>query len=579
MANLVQDNKIEQYLLKQGKLTLNQIAALKEEQKKTRKTFFNFIAEKNILSRLDLVKLKGEILEVPFVDLEKKQVQKALLYSIPEKLARKYKAIAFDQIDEGPLKIAMADPSDLQAVEFLQKRVGREVEIYITVPETIEKMLDNYTGLEGEIEKTIAEGTGEFIISDIDELKKSASRAEDAIKEDAPIAKAVSAIIENAVRSKSSDIHIEPQEKKIEIRYRLDGVLHKKLTLPKAVLAAIVSRVKILSNLKIDETRLPQDGRIRMIIDSKEVDFRVSTLPTVNGEKVVMRVLDTSSGILTLEQLGLRGHGLEVVGENISRPHGMILVTGPTGSGKSTTLYAVIDRLNAEGVNIITLEDPVEYFIEGINQVQIKTDIGLTFASGLRSILRQDPDIVMVGEIRDTETAEMAVHAALTGHVVLSTLHTNTAAGAIPRLIDMGVEPFLIASSINVSVAQRLARKICEDCKEDVKVPKEVVAEIKREVSKMPAAAKKDINLSKIKLKKGKGCNNCSNTGYRGRIGIFEVLPITEPVQELAIKRASDSQIQEQAIKEGMLTMQQDGILKVLDGTTTMEEVLRVTED
>ncbi len=398
------------------------------------------------------------------------------------------------------------------------------------------------------------------------------------IIQEAPISKAVAVIIKYAVQSRASDIHIEPQENDVKIRYRIDGILQHTVSLPKSVHAAIISRIKILSNLKIDEQRIPQDGRFHTIVADKEIDFRVSTLPTANGEKVVMRLLDKSAGILTLEKLGLQGKGFDILSANIKKPHGMILVTGPTGSGKSTTLYAIIDKINDVGINIVTLEDPIEYYIKGVNQSQIRPDIGFTFANGLRSIVRQDPDVIMVGEIRDLETAEMAVHAALTGHVVLSTLHTNDAVGAVPRLIDMGIEPFLIASSVNVVVAQRLVRKICEKCKESYPATSEMQKEFEEEIEKLPEQEKKNINLTNpLMLYRGKGCNECNNTGFKGRLGIFEVLPMEDEIEELTLKKVPASKIQEQAIKLGMITMKQDGIIKVLTGITTMEEVLRVS--
>ncbi|MCX6766549.1 MAG: GspE/PulE family protein [Candidatus Moranbacteria bacterium] len=398
--------------------------------------------------------------------------------------------------------------------------------------------------------------------------------------QEAPVAKIVEVILRNAIEGAASDIHIEPLEDNIRVRYRLDGILHNSLVLPKQIGPAIVSRIKILSNLKIDEKRKPQDGRFRITESKKQIDLRVSTLPVSMGEKVVMRVLDKEKGLLDLDDLGVTGRNYDIIKKCIFEPYGMILISGPTGSGKSTTLYSVLKILNREGVNIITLEDPVEYAIEGINQSQVKPEIGYSFASGLRSILRQDPDIIMVGEIRDKETAELAVHAALTGHVVLSTLHTNDSLGAIPRLIDMEVEPFLVASSLRAVVAQRLVRKICPECREEVKMNDAVKQEIERVLEQIPEAEKKIHNLGKeIKIYKGKGCAKCAESGMKGRIGIYEVFYMDEEVNNLLGGKFDEEKLRQIAQKQGMVSMKQDGILKVLEGITTLEEVERVTEE
>jgi type II secretory ATPase GspE/PulE/Tfp pilus assembly ATPase PilB-like protein len=366
----------------------------------------------------------------------------------------------------------------------------------------------------------------------------------------------------------------------VRVRYRQDGILHNSLILPKKIGPAVVSRIKILSNLKIDEKRKPQDGRFRIIEKGKQIDLRVSSLPVSMGEKVVMRVLDKEKGLLDLENLGVTGRNYEIIKESIFEPYGMVLITGPTGSGKSTTLYAVLKILNKEGVNIITLEDPVEYAIEGINQSQVKPEIGYTFATGLRSILRQDPDIIMVGEIRDRETAELAVHAALTGHVVLSTLHTNDSVGAIPRLIDMGIEPFLIASSLRAVAAQRLVRRICELCKEEVKITEAIRNTIEKNLSQIPENQKKDLDLSGgIKIYKGKGCLKCGGTGMKGRVGIFEVFYIDDEIINLLGGKVEEEVLRKTVKNQGMITMKQDGILKVLKGITTLEEIERATEE
>lgn len=470
--------------------------------------------------------------------------------------------------------IAMSSPDDIQAAEFIKKKINREIEVVGASEEDIKSVLDRYSGIEGEIEQALA---GSQFVKKIKTAKKE--KKEGLISEEAPTSKIVRSLLTQAQRMRASDVHIEPKEFDVGVRFRIDGVLQNVTTLPKSIQDAVITKVKILSRLKIDETRLPQDGRFKIKVDEKEVDLRVSTFPTVYGEKVVMRLLDKSKGILTLEELGLRGQGFKIVEDNIHKSHGMTLVTGPTGSGKTTTLYAIIDRLNNAGLNIITLEDPVEYQIEGVNQGQINPKIGFGFASGLRSILRQDPDVVMVGEIRDFETAEMAVQAALTGHIVLSTLHTNDAAGAIPRLIDMKVEPFLLISSVNTVIAQRLVRKICENCLVEDRVSEVVLKEVEETLEDLPEKEKKKTDTSNLKFYKGRGCEACGSTGYKGRIGLFEVLPMSAAIQEITLKKSGSRIIEIEARKEGMLTIKQDGILKAADKLTTIEEVWRVTKD
>lgn len=386
----------------------------------------------------------------------------------------------------------------------------------------------------------------------------------------------VAATLFLAIRMKASDVHLESGQETVRVRYRIDGILHDVIRVPAFLHAPLISRIKILAKMKIDEQRVPQDGRFDVVIDNRQVDLRVSTLPTVHGEKVVMRLLDKSEGIMTLEQLGVTGSNFDTLIANIKKPYGVILSTGPTGSGKSTTLYAILSRISKPGVNIITLEDPVEYELPGINQAQVKPSIGFTFAEGLRSVLRQDPNIIMVGEVRDLETAAMATHAALTGHLVLSTLHTNDASGALPRLINMGVEPFLITSSINAVIGQRLVRKVCENCREKVEIPPAVKTFVKKQLSEVPSGQLKNLDLEQLTFYHGKGCPNCTN-GYRGRIGIFEVLAMSEKIEELAVKKAPASEIKRAAIEAGMITMTQDGLIKALKGITTIDEVMRVT--
>jgi len=579
MAKLTtQDQKLAKLLLRSKKISPEQLNLLKEKAQKTRQPLLKVIQEEQIIPPKELVKIYSKVIGVPFVDLSRRRLSKEYLFKLPEQVARRYLAVVFGH-KGNKLKVALGNPQDFPTIEILQKRLGQEIVIYLAALDDIYTVLNQYSGLETEVERAIAQETGEYVIPETGVFEKPAA-IEEIRREDSPIANLARTVIEKAVRENASDIHIEPTENQIIIRYRIDGVLTKRLSLRKTILAALVSRIKILANLKIDETRLPQDGQFRSIIDNREIDFRVSTLPTVNGEKVVLRILTPiSRANLALNQLGLTGRGLKVLENAIKKPYGMILVCGPTGSGKTTTLYAVLQKLNREGVNIVTLEDPVEYHLEGINQSQINPEINFTFANGLRSILRQDPDIVMIGEIRDFETAEMAVHAALTGHLVLSTLHTNDAAGAIPRLIDMRVEPFLVASALSTIISQRLVRRICESCREEYEAPPEVKADIEKELKGLPEALRSQTKITKsLKLQHGKGCPKCNHTGYRGRIGIFEVLPVDESIVSLVLKQASSNEILEQAKKDGMLTLKQDGVLKVLAGITTIEEVWRVTE-
>jgi len=510
---------------------------------------------------------------IPYVELSKKTISKKILALIPEHIARHYQIVPIEE-NKGKLVVAMIDPEDREAIEFAKKKTGKELELRICTQADLNHVLDQYSGVSGELKKIVESVEEEEIIKPEKEKKQEIKQEE--IVETAPAAKIIQSLIKRAVREKASDIHVEPTEEQVIVRFRIDGILRKIITLPIEILPALVSRVKILAGMKIDETRLPQDGRFQTVIDQSEVDFRVSTFPTVNGEKVVARILDKSSGVLTLEQLGFRGSAYKILEDTIHKSHGMILATGPTGSGKTTTLYAILQKLMNEQVNIVTLEDPVEYRIPTINQGQVHASIGFSFANGLRSILRQDPDIIMIGEIRDYETADMAVHSALTGHIVLSTLHTNDAAGTIPRFLDMKIEPFLVNSSLNSVVAQRLCRKICDSCKEPFQPDPANLAEAEKEIKNLPP---KEERPPKIQFFHGKGCSNCGNSGYKGRVGIFEVFNLTNDLKELVAKRASGTELGTKAIADGMVTMKQDGILKTIDGITTLQEVWRVTKE
>ena len=545
---------------------------------------FVTVLKENGISEDVWVPLRGQIFSVPFVDLTGKNISRMVLDMIPQDLAQSYEIIPFEfNKTNNILKIAMVDPGDfkaIEAIEFLSRKNGWSPEYYIVGPTVFADVVKQYESLGAEAEEvlhTIKNRFEEEREKKQEQKEEEKESFEDMIKS-APVSKMVEVIFKHAVEAKASDIHIEPLDDVSVVRYRVDGKLKISLELPKHLHNSVVSRIKVMSNLKIDETRKPQDGRIRITVDDKVVDLRISTLPLSNNEKVVIRILDTSGGSLSFDDLGFVGKNLEFVENNIAKANGMFLVTGPTGSGKSTTLYSALNIINKEDINIVTLEDPVEYYIEGVNQSQVHPEIGYTFANGLRSILRQDPDVIMVGEIRDNETAELAIHAALTGHLVLSTLHTNSAIGAIPRFIDMEVEPFLLASTLNMVIAQRLIRKICEDCKEEVDLPDRVVSIAKDILQSTPKSEIPDnVDVDNLKFFHGKGCARCGESGYKGRAAVVEVLVMT-PELKRAITENRMSDLKDIFLKQGSPTMRQDGVLKALRGITTMEEVLTTTK-
>lgn len=516
------------------------------------------------------------------IDWENLRILPEIISIIPYEAAKQYQFVPLEK-DGQTLRVGVVDMDNIEvqnALQFLAEKNRLSIEIIRISEKEFKKALEAYTSPAFTITKALESLSEQERMEVVSEKVIGDEEKGEAVMKDAPVAKIVEVILRNAIEGSASDVHIEPLEDRVRVRYRQDGILHNSLILPKKIGPAVVSRIKILSNLKIDEKRKPQDGRFRIIEKGRQIDLRVSSLPVSLGEKVVMRVLDKEKGLIDLEKLGVTGRNYKIIKECIFEPYGMILISGPTGSGKSTTLYAILKILNKEGVNIVTLEDPVEYAMEGINQSQVKPEIGYTFATGLRSILRQDPDIVMVGEIRDRETAELAVHAALTGHIVLSTLHTNDSIGAIPRLIDMGVEPFLIASSLRAVAAQRLVRRICEFCKEEVKITEAARETIEKSFNLIPEDQKKDIDLSQgFKIFRGKGCPKCGGTGMKGRIGIFEVFYVDNEVVNLMGDKVEEDVLRKAAKNQGMIAMKQDGILKVLRGITTLEEIGRVTEE
>ncbi len=560
---------IEDILLTQGLLTQAQVTTIKQAALKTGQPAENLIIQQKLVPPGKLAAAKSQILGVPFISLDGKTISPEILKFVPEATARRYHLVPFEQ-KNNQLFVVMVDPLDLQVIQFIEKSSNLSVKPYLGLPEDIDKAVsDHYTqNLSSEVTSALKQ------VTDLQQkVEDNAPEDKAEVIHEAPVANIATQLLEFAVKAKASDIHIEPGEENTRVRYRIDGILHEKILLPRGVHDALISRIKILSGLKIEEKRLPQDGRFSYTSSKSIYDLRVSTVPTVHGEKVVMRLLPKSTKAPTLQDLGLRGASLKNLETQILRPHGIILICGPTGSGKTTTLYSILTRISTTKVNIATIEDPVEYQIPGANQVQVNTTIGLTFASALRSFLRQDPNIILVGEVRDNETADLAIQAALTGHQVFSTLHTNTASGSIPRLLDMGMEPFLIASSLNVSVGQRILRKICSNCKQNYPAPAEVAENIKRVLGSFIDGAKP------VVLYKGAGCSQCGNSGYLGRVGIYEVLPMSNGIMKLILARSSDDQIEKQAVEEGMITLKQDGYLKAIEGVTTLEEVLRVAED
>lgn len=535
------------------------------------------ISEETVIESLGLItaeklsEAKAKLLNIPYVSLETTSFSPQALGYVPRAVAERFSLVPFS-FDEKTktLSVAMSNPVDLEAVTFVREKTGLNIKTFASSVADVERAINQQYRQEivGEVGEALKETEEQGKIKTVD-----TTQIAQIIKE-APIAKIVSTILEYAVTSRASDIHIEPQEDRVRVRYRIDGILYDRLSLPKSVQEAVISRIKILSEMKIDEHRIPQDGRFNFKIEDKEVDLRISDLPTSFGEKIVMRLLRKSGGVPSLQELGLSGSSLKNLETAMLRPHGIIIVVGPTGSGKTTTLYSVLNKLNTTRVNIMTLEDPVEYQMAGINQVQINPAVGLSFADGLRAFLRQDPNIILVGEIRDPETTELAIQAALTGHLVFSTLHTSNAAGALPRLLDLGAETFLLASTMNAVLGQRIVRKICSHCKSEYIPPTMIVEEMKVVLGKYFPKEQKE-----VKFYKGKGCTECGDSGYTGRVGIFETLTISEKIASLVLQHADSGTIEKEAINEGMITMKQDGYLKVLQGLTSVEEVLRVAQE
>ena len=581
----IEPGQLKAFLLDSELVSKVDIETAEKEASKSDQRLGDILISKGLIKEDELIRLQAYILGVPFINLEKEKINPDTLRIIPEPIARRHNIVAFKKTGKD-LEVAMLDPDDLSTIDFIKKQSDLHILPRLTTAASVKHALQQYQkSLEAEFGEIIKEKSSQFTTSA--EKAEAGAEEEDLkkIAEDLPIVKIVETLLHHAILQKASDIHIEPLEKEVIVRYRLDGILREAMVLPRTVAAGIVARIKVLSSLKLDEHRLPQDGRFKAETDDYKVSFRVSILPVTEGEKIVIRLLPEGTKGFSLEKLGFHGKSLEDIHQNIQRPTGMILATGPTGSGKTTTLYTVMDILNTPDVNISTIEDPVEYRMPRINQSQVKPDIGYTFANGLRSLLRQDPDIIMVGEIRDTETASLAVNAALTGHLVFSTLHTNSASGALPRLLDMQIEPFLITSTVNVIIGQRLVRTLCKEntsqplSKNDLgTLEKEVNLDRVHTLLEEEHLIKKGTPWKDIPFHQPKESAECAD-GYRGRIGIHEVLTVSQTIKQLIMQHATADDIEKQAKSEGMVTMLEDGIVKAVQGITTIEEVLRVTRE
>jgi len=591
----ISDTILEKLLGRASLATPDQITSLKEEAARSKRTLQDIVIDQRVTDDKTIIKAFADYADIPYIELESRDITPEALQLIPERIARQYNAVLFKVDQDGIRYLAMEDPDDVQAVNFLQKEIGTNSRIYIATRENILTALEAYRG-------DVNQELNEVIDVQREESTETQSITEQDIAEDSPIAQTVNLLLEYAIRSHASDVHIEPREEFVQIRYRIDGVLKEVNRLPRNVLGALISRIKILANLKIDERRVPQDGRFKIKVGGKQYALRVSSLPIADGEKVVMRILDESNDAVSLESLGYWGKALTDVQHEISEPNGIVLMTGPTGSGKSTSLFSILTILNRPDVNISTIEDPVEYKIPGVNQTQTNAKAGMTFTTGLRALLRQDPNIIMIGEVRDGETANLAIQAALTGHMVFSTLHTNNAATSLPRLLDMGIEPFLIASTIRAIVGQRLVRRLHKASRQSF-VPSDeekqsfiklfnlrsgedfkVIHELEKQAASQGLGGDTPLSTDENGIKTLWRANKEFNDddaqeGYKGRIGIYEVLTNSSSIEKMIMTRATTDQIQQQAINEGMMTMQIDGLIKALRGETTIEEVLRVSRD
>jgi len=601
------EQQVADILVSSGMLEADKLTEARKAAKDKKEPLLGYLVKNNLVTDEQLTKANAEVTKVPYVNLTNAKVDPKILQLLPVDIAERYMAVPLGEMQHR-LVVAMLDADNVQAVDYLSNRIGRPLKVYVASEAGIRNILKQYSarldtqmkaalqedvgGGQGDEEGSAEGGEGKDTAKGADALRRG-NPAIKTIVQDSPISKALSAILEFAARNRASDVHIEPLEKELKIRTRIDGVLREIMRLPKNAEPALISRVKILSNLKIDEHRIPQDGQFTVLVDKKEIDLRIAISPTVWGEQVVIRLLDKTGTSLKLEDMGYTGRALRLIRKGLERPNGMILTSGPTGSGKSTSMYALIQEIKNDTINIVTLEDPVEYKIEGVNQIQVNPAVGLTFATGLRSILRQDPDVVMVGEIRDKETAQLAVQAALTGHLVFSTLHTNSAAGILPRLLDMGIEPFLIASTVHTVIGQRLVRRVADTGRQtyqsntaETRAIQETLGGLLPATKEQVAPFAQDLGYKSLPLRNQtaytltKGTDSTDTPGgYRGRMGLYEVFEVTEAIQALTMKRATASEIEKMAAHEGMINMRRDGYLKALDGKTTLEEVNRVAAE
>ena len=563
---------LKKILEETGLMTEKDVSSVKEEADRTNHSVMNILIGRGYIAENYLAEILSPYYGAPIIDLKQVAIPQETLEIVPETYAKSKSVVLFEKDEKRKsAKLAMLDPNDYETIEFLRAKLGLWMEPYLTTESSLRYGFRQYKKKIGaQFNQVISENVEKsLLIADEADLSKTA--------EAVPIITILDSIIEHAIVLNASDIHFEPLEKETLVRFRIDGILQEILSLPKTISPILVARVKVLGNLQIDEHRIPQDGRFRFELDDgSTIDIRTNIMPVFKGEKVEMRLLKSSARPLTLSDLGFSKESMDIMEKEIKKPHGMILVTGPTGHGKTTTLYAVLNILNTPKVNITTIEDPIEYELPRVNQTQVNTKAGVTFANGLRALLRQNPDIIMIGEIRDAETVEIAVHSALTGHLVLSSLHTNDAPGAIPRFIDMGAPPFLLASTINLVVAQRLVRRICSSCTESYKMSPEIERLVSAQIE---LSAEKHIKVVPKNLFRGKGCRVCGNSGFQGQIGIFELFRVTDAIRELILKSAPAPDIRKTAVKEGMTTMFEDGLKKVEKGITTIEEILRVVRE
>lgn len=592
------EQQVADILVSSGMLPAAKLTEARKAAKEKNQPLFGYLVKNNYITDEQLTKASAEVTKVPYVNLANARIDSKILQLLPLDIAERYMAVPLGEMQHR-LVVAMLDADNVQAVDYLSNRIGRPLKVYVASEAGIRNILKQYsarldTQMRAALQQDVA-GTEEAEVAPASaaSVLNNDNKAIKTIVQDSPISKALSAILEFAARNRASDVHIEPLEKELKVRCRIDGVLREIMRLPKNTEPALISRIKILSNLKIDEHRIPQDGQFTVIVDDKAIDLRIAIAPTVWGEQVVIRLLDKSGTTLKLEAMGYTGRALRLIRKGLERPNGMILTSGPTGSGKSTSMYALLQEIKKDAINIVTLEDPVEYKIDGVNQIQVNPEVGLTFATGLRSILRQDPDVVMIGEIRDKETAQLAVQAALTGHLVFATLHTNSAAGILPRLLDMGIEPFLIASTVHTVIGQRLVRRVADAGKQsyqssapETKAIQETLNGLLPATKEQVAAFAQDLGYKSLPLAGQtaytlfKGTDSPETPGgYHGRMGLYEVFEVTEAIQALTMKRATSTEIEKAATKEGMINMRRDGYLKALDGLTTLEEVNRVAAE